>query len=133
MAKYLFKANIFAKLSEIVEADSEKEVWDKIRNRKSFEIKQEDLNVYPASIEITKIKEKKRRKATWNITKKITKEEESDFIHMIHTYMQEGIITNVDDLGFTVLITKADEKSDYKVGCAYFLNHAKPLKFCFLD
>lgn len=59
MAKYLFKANIFAKLSEIVEADSEKEVWDKIRNQKSFEIKQEDLNVYPASIEIRKIKEKK--------------------------------------------------------------------------
>ena len=61
MAKYLFKANIFAKLSEIVEADSEKEVWNKIRNRKSFEIKQEALRVYPASIEITKIKEKKEK------------------------------------------------------------------------
>lgn len=61
MAKYLFKANIFAKLSEIVEADSEKEVWDKIRNRKSFEIKQEVLNVYPSSIEIRKIKEKKEK------------------------------------------------------------------------
>ena len=59
MAKYLFKANIFAKLSEIVEADSEKEVWDKIRNRKSFEIKQEVLNLYPSSIEIRKIKKKK--------------------------------------------------------------------------
>ena len=62
MAKYLFKANIFAKLSEIVEADSEKEVWDKIRNRKSFEIKQKSLQVYPASIEIRKIKEKKGEK-----------------------------------------------------------------------
>ena len=61
MAKYLFKANIFAKLSEIVEADSEKEVWDKIRNRKSFEINQEALRVYPASIEIRKIKEKKEK------------------------------------------------------------------------
>lgn len=61
MAKYLFKANIFAKLSEIVEADSEKEVWDKIRNRKSFEINQEVLNLYPSSIEITKIKEKKEK------------------------------------------------------------------------
>ena len=61
MAKYLFKSNIFAQLSEIVEADSEKEVWNKIRNRTSFEIKQEDLNVYPASIEITKIKEKKEK------------------------------------------------------------------------
>ena len=32
---------------------------DKIRNRKSFEIKQEVLNIYPSSIEIRKIKEKK--------------------------------------------------------------------------
>lgn len=59
MEKYLFKANIFAQLSEIVEADSEKEVWDKIRNQKSFEINQEVLNLYPSSIEIRKIKEKK--------------------------------------------------------------------------
>lgn len=61
MAKYLFKANIFAQLSEIVEADSEKEVMDKIRKQESFEIKQEDLNVYPSSIEIRKIKEKKEK------------------------------------------------------------------------
>ena len=61
MAKYLFKSNIFAQLSEIVEADSEKEVWNKIRNQKSFEIKQEVLNVYPSSIEIRKIKEKKEK------------------------------------------------------------------------
>lgn len=61
MAKYLFKANIYAQLSEIVEANSEKEVWNKIRNRKSFEIKQKALQVYPASIEITKIKEKKEK------------------------------------------------------------------------
>lgn len=56
MAKYLFKANIFAQLSEIVEANSEKEVWNKIRNQKSFEIKQKALNLYPSSIEIRKIK-----------------------------------------------------------------------------
>lgn len=49
------------------------------------------------------------------------------------TYMQKGIITNVDDLGFTVLITESDERSDYRVGRAYFLNHAMPIKFCFLD
>ena len=59
MEKYLFKSNIFAQLSEIVEADSEKEVMVKIRNRKSFEIKQEVLRIYPSSIEIRKIKEKK--------------------------------------------------------------------------
>lgn len=61
MEKYLFKSNIFAQLSEIVEADSEKEVWNKIRNRKSFEINQEVLNLYPSSIEIRKIKEKKEK------------------------------------------------------------------------
>lgn len=61
MAKYLFKSNIFAQLSEIVEADSEKEVLNKIRNRKSFEIKQKALQVYLASIEIRKIKEKKEK------------------------------------------------------------------------
>lgn len=61
MEKYLFKSNIFAQLSEIVEADSEKEVLNKIRNRTSFEIKQKDLQVYPASIEIRKIKEKKEK------------------------------------------------------------------------
>lgn len=61
MGKYLFKSNIFAQLSEIVEADSEKEVWNKIRNRTSFEIKQKALQVYPASIEIRKIKEKKEK------------------------------------------------------------------------
>ena len=31
MEKYWFKSNIFAQLSEIVEADSEKEVMDKIK------------------------------------------------------------------------------------------------------
>ncbi len=61
MEKYWFKSNIFAQLSEIVEANSEKEVWDKIRNRKSFEIKQEVLKVYPSSIEIRKVKEKKEK------------------------------------------------------------------------
>lgn len=131
MAKYLFKANIFAKLSEIVEADSEKEVLDKIRNQKSFEIKQEALQVYPASIEIRKVKEKKE-KNNMEYNKENYKGRRIR-LYPHDTYMQEGIITNVDDLGFTVLITKADEKSDYKVGCAYFLNHAKPLKFCFLD
>lgn len=61
MEKYLFKANIFAKLSEIVEADSEKEVMDKIRKQESFEIKQEVLRLYPSSIEIRKVKEKKEK------------------------------------------------------------------------
>lgn len=61
MEKYLFKSNIFARLSEILEADSEKEVMNKIRNQKSFEIKQEVLKVYPSSIEITKIKDDQKK------------------------------------------------------------------------
>lgn len=61
MAKYLFKSNVYAQLSEIVEANSEKEVIDKIKNQKSFEIKQEALGVYPASIEIRKVREKKEK------------------------------------------------------------------------
>lgn len=61
MAKYLFTSNIFARLSEIVEADSEKEVMDKIRNRESFEIEQEVLKIYPSSIEITKIKDDQKK------------------------------------------------------------------------
>lgn len=64
MDKYLFKSNIFARLSEIVEADSEKEVMDKIRKQESFEIKQEVLRLYPSSIEIRKIKEKKENQMT---------------------------------------------------------------------
>lgn len=49
------------------------------------------------------------------------------------TYMKKGIIKNVDDLGFTILITEAEEKSGYRVGGTYFLNHASHLKFFFLD
>ena len=78
-----------------------------------------------------KINYRKRKKKTWNITKRITKEEESGFSQMIHT--KKGIIKNVDDLGFTVLITEANEMSSYVVGRTYFLNHAMELKFCFLD
>lgn len=49
------------------------------------------------------------------------------------TYMKKGIITNVDDLGFTILITEADERSGYRVGNVYFFNHATNLTFLFLD
>lgn len=48
------------------------------------------------------------------------------------TYMKEGIITNVDDLGFTVLITESHEYA-YRVGSIYFFNHACSLAFRFLD
>lgn len=48
-------------------------------------------------------------------------------------YMKKGIITNVDDLGFTVMITEADERAGYRVGNTYFFNHAVKLTFLFLD
>jgi len=49
------------------------------------------------------------------------------------TYMKKGIIKDVDDLGFTVLITEANERSSYVAGRTYFLNHATNLTFLFLD
>ena len=49
------------------------------------------------------------------------------------TYSKKGIIKNGDDLGFTILITEADENSCYAVGRTYFFNHANELKFFFLD
>ena len=49
------------------------------------------------------------------------------------TYMKKGIIKNVDDLGFSILITETDKESGYRVGGTYFLNHASHLKFIFLD
>ena len=75
---------------------------------------------------------RKKERKTWNITKRITKEEESGFFQMIHT-QKKGIIRNIDDLGFTILITEADERSSYVVGKTYFFNQATNLTFFFLD
>lgn len=49
------------------------------------------------------------------------------------TYSKKGVIKDVDDLGFTILITEADEMSGYAVGRTYFFNHANNLTFFFLD
>lgn len=49
------------------------------------------------------------------------------------TYMKKGIIKDVDDLGFTILITEANERSSYVAGRAYFFNHATNLTFLFID
>lgn len=49
------------------------------------------------------------------------------------TYSKKGVIKNIDDLGFIILITEADERSGYAVGRTYFFNHANELKFFFLD
>lgn len=49
------------------------------------------------------------------------------------TYSKKGVIKDVDDLGFTILITEADEMSSYAVGRTYFFNHANNLTFFFLD
>ena len=47
--------------------------------------------------------------------------------------MKKGIIKNIDDLGFTILITDAEKESGYAVGRTYFINHASHIKFLFLD
>lgn len=49
------------------------------------------------------------------------------------TYSKKGVIKNVDDLGFIILITEASEKSNYVVGRTYFFNHATNLTFLFID
>lgn len=49
------------------------------------------------------------------------------------TYSKKGVIKNVDDLGFTILITEAHERSSYVAGRMYFLSHSKDLTFLFID
>ena len=49
------------------------------------------------------------------------------------TYSKKGVIKNVDDLGFTILITEAHERSSYVAGRTYFLNHSNNLTFLFID
>lgn len=49
------------------------------------------------------------------------------------TYSKKGVIKNVDDLGFTILITEAEERSRYAVGRTYFFSHSNNLTFLFLD
>ena len=47
-----------------------------------------------------------------------------------------GVIENVDDLGFTIRVTKV-AKSNYDcgfdTGATYFINHSKNLIFKFID
>lgn len=47
------------------------------------------------------------------------------------TYSRWGIITEVDDVGFLIKITKADTRSNYEIGSTYFMAHSKQvvLKF----
>lgn len=49
------------------------------------------------------------------------------------TYSKKGVIKNVNDLGFTILITEAHERSSYVAGRTYFLSHSKDLTFLFID
>lgn len=49
------------------------------------------------------------------------------------TYIKKGIIKNIDDLGFTILITEAEKGSGYVLGRTYFINNASHIKFLFLD
>lgn len=48
------------------------------------------------------------------------------------TYSKFGIIVNVDDLGWTIKITNAHERSDYELNKEYFFNHSTNLKFKFM-
>ena len=49
-------------------------------------------------------------------------------------YSNFGIITNVDELGFMVKITKADPKvKTYATGNTYFISHSTAFNFAFVD
>lgn len=48
------------------------------------------------------------------------------------TYSKFGIITNVDDLGWTIKIIKSSDKTTWKVGQEYFISHSRALTFEFI-
>lgn len=51
------------------------------------------------------------------------------------TYKKWGIIENVDDLGWTIIITDMQENynSPYKIGDRVFISHSKSFSFRFLE
>ena len=52
------------------------------------------------------------------------------------TVSKYGVIENLDDLGWTIRITKVGTshyKDGFKVGDIYFINHSKDLVFRFID
>lgn len=51
------------------------------------------------------------------------------------TYKKWGFIENVDDLGWTIIITdmQKDYNPSYKIGDRVFISHSKPLSFIFLE
>ena len=49
------------------------------------------------------------------------------------TYSKFGVIVDVDDLGWTVKITKSSSGcKDFVVGQEYFINHATKFMFAFI-
>ena len=51
------------------------------------------------------------------------------------TYKKWGFIENVDDLGWTIIITdmQKDYNPSYKIGDRVFISHSKPFSFIFLE
>ena len=54
-------------------------------------------------------------------------------IYLKVDWKMEIIELNIDDLGFTILITEAEKESGYAVWRTYFINHSSHIKFLFLD
>ena len=48
------------------------------------------------------------------------------------TYEKYGKIINVDDLGFTIKIYKANKNAEFKVNDIIFISHSKNLTFKFI-
>jgi hypothetical protein len=49
------------------------------------------------------------------------------------SYAKLGVIVDVDDLGWTVGITKSNDKlGSFEAGKEYFISHSKPFTFKFM-
>ena len=48
------------------------------------------------------------------------------------TYYKFGIITDLDDLGWTIKITKAHERATEEVGEVIFISHSTNVRFKFM-
>jgi hypothetical protein len=54
-------------------------------------------------------------------------------LYPVATFKSYGTILKVDDLGFTVKITKAHERATFQAGQTVFISHSKGFEFVFMS
>ena len=55
------------------------------------------------------------------------------WLYPVATFKSYGTILKVDDLGFTIKITKAHERATFQAGQTVFISHSKGFEFVFMD